>query len=126
MPITEVSLVTLLIKLGVVASLASILTLISGFKRTLLREIRSLEQTLRFCLWFSLIFGAGVLTRVATGSYLAGDLGLEGSLLSGALGGYVSGLLSGVLISLPAMFSGEFVTMPLLAAVGVIQRPTRV
>jgi len=119
MPIAG-DLVTLLIKLGVVASLASILTRISGVKRTLLREVRTLGQTLRFGMWFGAIFGAGVATRVATGSYHAGDLGLEGSLLSGILGGYVTGLLSGVLISLPAMFNGELLTMPLLAAVGVI------
>ena len=87
MPITEVSLVTLLIKLGVVASLASILTLISGFKRTLLREMRSLEQTLRFCLWFSLIFGAGVLDAGRDRQLSRRRSGLEGSLLSGALGG---------------------------------------
>jgi two-component system, LytTR family, sensor kinase len=117
---SEVSLATLLVKLGVVASLASILTRSAGMKRTLLRELRTLSQRVRFALWFSAIFGAGVATRVATGSYLAGDLGLEGSLLAGILGGYVTGLLSGVLISLPAMFNGEFLTMPLLAAVGVM------
>src|SRR5258705_6726496 len=121
MPIAEGSLVTLLVKLGVVASLASIITRSSGVKRTLLREVRTLGQTLRFGLWFAAIFGAGVATRVATQSYHAGDLGLEGSLLSGILGGYVTGLLSGVLISLPAMLvNGEYLTMPLLAAVGVI------
>jgi two-component system LytT family sensor kinase len=124
MPIAEASeasgLVTLLVKLGVVASLASILTRSSGMKRTLLRELRTLNQRLRFALWFALIFGAGVATRITTGSYLAGDLGLEGSLLSGILGGYVTGLLSGVLISLPAMLKGELLTMPLLAAVGVM------
>ena len=120
MPTAQAILVTLLVKLGVVASLASILTRSSGMKRMLLREVRTLGQTLRFGLWFSAIFGAGVLTRVATGSYLAGDLGLEGSLLAGILGGYVTGLLSGVLISLPAMYVGEYVTMPLLAAVGVM------
>jgi len=120
MPIAEATLVTLLVKLGVVASLASILTRSSGVKRTLLREVRTLGQTLRFALWFSLIFGAGVWTRVATGSYLAGDLGLEGSLLSGILGGYVTGLVSGILISLPAMINHEYLTMPLLAAVGVL------
>src|SRR2546422_2401393 len=123
MPIAEASeaiLVTLLVKLGVVASLASILTRSSGMKRTLLRELRTLNQRLRFALWFSLIFGAGVATRVTTGSYLAGDLGLEGSLLSGILGGYVTGLLAGVLISLPAMLNHEFLSMPLLAAVGVM------
>src|SRR5438046_2815968 len=117
---SEASLVTLLVKLGVVASLASILTRSSGMKRTLLRELRTLNQRLRFSLWFAGIFGAGVWTRVATKSYLAGDLGLEGSLLAGILGGYVTGLLSGVLISLPAMLSGEFLSMPLLAAVGVM------
>ncbi len=123
MPIAEASeaiLVTLLVKLGVVASLASILTRSSGMKRTLLRELRTLNQRLRFALWFSLIFGAGVAARVTTGSYLAGDLGLEGSLLAGILGGYVTGLLSGVLISVPAMLNGEYLTMPLLAAVGVM------
>src|SRR5258706_2905427 len=120
MPIAEASLVTLLVKLGVVASLASILTRSSGVKRTLLREVRTLGQTLRLGLWFAAIFGGGVATRVATGSYFAGDLGLEGSLLSGILGGYVTGLLSGVLISLPAMLNGEDLTMPLLSAVGVI------
>src|SRR6266568_1457844 len=117
---SEASLVTLLVKLGVVASLASILTRSSGMKRALLRELRTLNQRLRFALWFAAIFGAGVATRVATGSYLAGDLGLEGSLLSGILGGYLTGLLSGVLISLPAMLKGELVSMPLLAAVGVM------
>src|SRR5216683_965480 len=117
---SEASLVTLLVKLGVVASLASILTRSSGMKRALLRELRTLNQRLRFALCFSLIFGAGVAARVTTGSYPAGDLGLEGSLLAGILGGYVTGLLSGVLISVPAMLNGEYLTMPLLAAVGVM------
>jgi hypothetical protein len=55
-----------------------------------------------------------------TRNYPAADLGLEGALLAGILGGYVTGLFSGVLISLPAMYRGELLTMPLLAAVGVL------
>src|SRR6266851_5881259 len=125
MPIAEAApqadLVTLLVKLGVVASLASILTRSSGVKRMLLREVRTMNQRLRFALWFALIFGAGVATRVVTGTYFAVDLGLEGSLLAGILGGYFTGLLSGVLISLPAMIvNHEFLAMQLLAAVGVM------
>ncbi len=116
----EATLVTLLVKLGVVASLASILTRSSGIKRMLLREQRTLNQRLRFTLWFALIFGAGVATRVITVTYLAVDLGLEGSLLAGVLGGYFTGLLAGVLISIPAMLNHEILTMPLLAAVGVM------
>jgi two-component system LytT family sensor kinase len=116
----EAYLVTLLVKLGVVASLASILTRSSGAKRMLLRERRTLNQRLRFALWFATIFGAGVATRVVTGSYLAVDLGLEASLLAGILGGYFTGLLVGALVSIPAMFNHELLSMPLLAAVGVM------
>src|SRR6266700_4214552 len=44
----------------------------------------------------------------------------ERSLVAGMVGGYVSGLLSGVLISLPAFFNGELMSMPLFAGVGVL------
>src|SRR5437763_11703633 len=112
--------ITLLVKLGVVASLASILVRSNTIKRMLLREMRTLNQRLKLSLAFSALFGAGVATRVAIKTYAAADLGLEGSFLAGILGGYVTGLLSGILISVPAMFSGEYFTMPLLAAVGVL------
>jgi len=112
--------ITLLVKLGVVASLASILVRSSTVKRMLLREMRTLDQRLKLSLSFSAIFVAGVATRVAIKTYAAADLGLEGSFLAGILGGYVTGLLSGILISVPAMFSREYFTMPLLAAVGVL------
>ncbi|MGH9657585.1 MAG: sensor histidine kinase [Bryobacteraceae bacterium] len=117
---SEQDLVTLLVKLGVVASLASILARSSGVKRMLLREMRTAVQRVRLALWFALVFGAGVATRAATGGYKAVDLGLEGCLLAGILGGYFTGLLAGVLVSLPAMIAGEYVTMPLLAGVGVM------
>ncbi|MEO7653826.1 MAG: histidine kinase [Bryobacteraceae bacterium] len=120
MPIPEGYLVTLLVKVGVVASLASILVRSAGVKRMLLREMRTLRQRLSLSVWFAAVFGAGVATRVVTGSYLAVDLGLEGSLLSGILGGYFTGLISGVIISLPAMFAGEYLAMPLLAGIGVM------
>src|SRR3989449_1435209 len=111
---------TLLVKLGVVASLASILARSNHVQRMLLREVRTINHRLHLALWFSAIFAAGVATRVAIQSYLAVDLGLEGSLLAGILGGYVTGLLSGILISVPAMFHHELLTMPLLAAIGVL------
>jgi two-component system LytT family sensor kinase len=116
----ESLLVTLLVKLGVVASLASILVRADALRRMLMRENRTLNQRLQLALWFSGIFAVGVATRVLNGSYLAVDLGLEGSLLAGILGGYVTGLLSGILISIPAMAHGEVLSMPLLAAIGVL------
>jgi two-component system LytT family sensor kinase len=67
------------------------------------------------------IFGLGVAVRVLTkDAYAAVDLGLEGALVMGMLGGYITGLLSGVIISIPAMFNGELMSMPLLAAAGVL------
>ena len=114
-------LVTLLVKLGVVASLASILVRANTAKRMLMRETRTLNQRLQLALWFSSIFGASVATRVVGKNYPSVDLGLEGALLSGILGGYVTGLLSGVLIALPAVFlNGEYLTLPLLAGIGVL------
>ena len=116
----ESYLVTLLVKLGVVASLASILVRWSAVKRMLMRESRTMSQRVQLSLWFS-----GSLRRErghARGEpvYQAVDLGLEGSLLAGLLGGYVTGLSSGILISIPAMINREYLTMPLLAGLGVL------
>lgn len=117
----EPLLLTLLVKLGVVASLASILVRPNAVQRMLLRENRTLNQRLKLALWFSAVFATVVAARVLTKpSYTAVDLGLEGSLLAGVLGGYVTGLLAGVLISIPAMFAHESLTMPLFALVGVL------
>ncbi len=116
----ESYLVTLLIKLGVVASLASILVRWAAVKRMLMRENRTMAQRMKLSLWFSAVFGASVATRVVSQSYKAVDLGLEGSLLAGLLGGYVTGLTSGILISIPAMIHHEYLTMPLLAGLGVL------
>ena len=113
-------LVSLLVKLGAVASIASVLARSSTFKAMLMRENRTLTQRLTLSLWLSIAFGASVATRVASNNtYQGADLGLEGSLIAGLLGGYVTGLVSGILISLPAVKS-EILTMPLLAGVGVL------
>ncbi len=111
---------TLLVKLAVAASFASILVRFSAFQRMLMREERTLLQRVKLGLACSSLFGAGVLLRVITPAYTAVDLGLEGSMLSGMVGGYVTGLLTGVLVSIPAMFHGELMSMPLFAGVGVM------
>ncbi len=116
----EQQLVIPLVKLAVAASLASILVRVEALRRALLRDERTLGQRVQLAIGFSAIFGAGVGTRIVTGAYQAVDLGLEGSLLSGMLGGYVTGLISGILISLPATFHHEYLSMPLFAGVGVL------
>jgi two-component system, LytTR family, sensor kinase len=110
----------LLVRLGVVAAIASMLARSSQFKRTLMREGRTMNQRVELALWMSVVFGASVAVRVVSPTYRAVDLGLEGSLLAGLLGGYVTGLLSGILISIPAMIDKQHLSMVLLAGVGVL------
>ena len=117
----EQYLVILFVKLAVSASIASVLARPPFVQRMLLQEERTLEERFRLALLFSVVFGLSVAMRVLSrNSYQAVDLGLEGSLLCGLIGGYVSGLSSGILISVPAMLRGEFLTMPLFAGVGVV------
>jgi two-component system, LytTR family, sensor kinase len=112
--------VPLLLKLGVMASIASILARFNRFKSMLMLENRTLNQRLALSLWLSVVFGASVATGVLMPAYKVADMGLEGSLLAGILGGYVTGLLSGIMISLPAVFSGDHLAMPLFAGIGVL------
>lgn len=116
----EQHLVILLLKLAAAASIASILIRFGWFQRMVMREERTLAQRLQLTAGFALVFAASVATRVVAPEYKAVSLGLEGCLLAGLLAGYVTGLLGGVLISLPAMFAGELLTMPLFAGVGVM------
>jgi two-component system LytT family sensor kinase len=87
----------------------------------LMREDRTLVQRVKLALMFLAFYGGSVLFRVLNpDKYDAVDLGLEGSLLAGMVGGYVTGLLSGILISIPAVAHGQLMTMLLFAGVGVL------
>jgi two-component system LytT family sensor kinase len=114
------SIFSLLVKLGVMASIASILARSSHFKAMLMRENRTLTQRSVFSLVLAIIFAISSAVRIQSRNYYAADLGLEGSLLAGILGGYVCGLMAGIVIALPAVISGEALTLPLLAGVGVL------
>jgi two-component system LytT family sensor kinase len=114
----EQDLITLLLKIGVAASIASVGVRSEAVTRMLLREERTLGQRVRLALWFAAIFMPGVWFRIANSSYSALDLSMEGSLLAGITGGYVCGWFAGMMIAIPSMFHGEFVSLPFLAVVG--------
>ena len=113
---------TLLVKLAVAASLASILLRSSRFLRMLMREERTLKERLEMAAVCAAFFGASVAVRIAThGTYRGVDIGMEGSIILGLIGGYVMGLTGGILISLPAIiFGGELISIVLFAGVGVM------
>ncbi len=112
-------LLTLLVKVGVVASIASILVRSGQFKGLLFRERRTLAQRLQLGAFFGVLFGLGVAVRV-TLKYKAPDLGVEGALLAGLLGGHVAGAVAGAITALPALLNGEVLALPVLVLVGLL------
>jgi two-component system LytT family sensor kinase len=119
MPTEQQFLVSLLVKIGIVAAMASILARWNPVKRMLLREQRTAHQRLLLGLWMGGIFSFGALVRILVG-YQAVDLSLEGSLVAGLVGGYVTGSLGGLLISLPALANREILALPLMVGVGAL------
>ena len=87
----ESYLVPLLVKLGVVASIASILARSSSFKCHADAGEPHPESAACAALWSVRRLWRQRGTRVVSQHYQAADLGLEGSLLAGILGGYVTG-----------------------------------
>jgi two-component system LytT family sensor kinase len=116
----EQYLITLLVKIGVMAAIASFGVRSNAVKRMLRREERTLQQRFWLAMWFVALFAPGVAIRAMTGSsYAALDLGLEGSLLAGITGGYFCGWLAGMLISTPAMAHRELLSLFFFALTGL-------
>jgi two-component system LytT family sensor kinase len=111
--------VTLLVKIGLIASIASFGVRSNAIRSLLLREDRTLGQRIKLALWFIAMFMPGVVARVANPSYTALDLGFEGSLLAGIACGYVTGMVAGMAIAIPSMFAGEFLSLPVFAIMGL-------
>ncbi len=113
-------LITLLVKVGVIAALASFGIRGTAIRRMLLRDERTLDQRFRLSLWFTAMFAPGEIIRILTPDYEALDLALEGALLAGIMGGYVSGMIAGILLSIPAAAIGhEYLAVPFYAAAGL-------
>lgn len=112
-------LVTLLVKVAVLVSMASIALRPNFAKRLFLREQRSIRQRLELAVLFGVVFASGSAVRVILG-YRAAEVGIEGAFVSGLVGGFVPGAVAGALVSLPAVFGPafEWAALPLLVGVG--------
>src|SRR5207237_8215585 len=93
-------LISLLIKLGVAASAASILGRSKEFKSLLFREERTRKQQVYLVLWFGIPIALGVWIRFSARSFFAGDLSLETTILLGIIVGRLVCLLVGLLLQL--------------------------
>ena len=112
---------TLLLKVGVAASLAALLVRWSMFRKVLYTEIRDSDLKIKLMLFLTATLAATVMLRLAGRPYRFADLMLEGSFILGLLGGRVLGPLGGSIVSLPAFFfNHEWLATPMAAFAGLL------
>ena len=117
--------VTLLLKLGVIAVLASFIARFGHFRRLLFIEQRGPRQKLLFAAFLGVPFMLGVLARLLA-RYQSTDLNLEITVLAGLLGGTIVGLVVGMMVSLPAVLIGhEILAAPLAVLYAVVAGSAR-
>ena len=110
-------LTTLMVKLAVVAVLATMLVRFPWFRRILLTEKRDWPERLVFAASLGVPLTAGVLARLLL-NYDAADLSLAGAFLAGLLAGPYAGALVGALVGFPAFVAGEWIALPFTVGCG--------
>jgi two-component system, LytTR family, sensor kinase len=110
-------LTTLLVKLAVIATLATMLVRFNWFRRILLTEKRDWPERLVFAASLGLPITAGVIVRLLL-QYEATDLTLAGSFLAGLLAGPYAGAIVGTVVGLPPVFAGEWGALPFAIGCG--------
>jgi len=113
-------LITLLVKLGVAASVSSALARSRAFQRLLFAEHRNGRQTLGLLVFFLVPLTLGVWVRITVPNFYAADISFETVTLLGLLLGPGWAMLSALVLALPAEFRHEYLTAPFLVAVGLI------
>ena len=116
---------TLMIKLGVIAVLAGFVARFQAFRSLILIEERGPRQKLIFAGFLGVPFMLGALIRLLA-HYQGTDLGLEITVLSGLLGGTIVGLVVGMMVSLPALLiAHEQLAVPMAVLYAVVAGSAR-
>src|SRR5579864_235744 len=110
-------LTTLVVKLAVMAALATMLVRYRRFRHILIFERRAWPDRLVFALSFGIPLTAGVAARLLL-QYNAADLTLEGSFLAGLIAGPYAGALVGAMMGLPPLGNGEWIALPFAVGCG--------
>jgi two-component system, LytTR family, sensor kinase len=110
-------LTTLIVKLAVMAVLATMLARYHRFRHILIFERRGWVDRLVFTLALGIPLMAGVAARLLL-NYKAADLSLEGAFLAGLIAGPYAGALVGVLVGIPAAIAGEVIALPFAVGCG--------
>ena len=113
-------LITLLVKLGVMASMASVLARGSTFRRLFFAEHRRPSQTLGLLAFFLVPLTLGVWIRTTVPNFLAADVSFEIVILLGLLISPFWAMLGGIILSIPAILHGEYLALPFNAGIGIL------
>jgi two-component system LytT family sensor kinase len=112
-------LITLLVKLGVVASVASVLARVTTFRRLFFAEQRSPRQTLALLAFFLVPLTLGVWIRIAVPNFLAADISTSTVILLGLLLGPGWAMMGGAVLAGPAVYHLEYLALPFNMALGL-------
>src|SRR5207247_5190351 len=113
----QVLLTTLVVKLAVIAALATMLVRSRRFRHILIFERRRWPDRLAFALGLGIPLTAGVAARLLL-NYNAADLTLEGSFLAGLIAGPYAGATVGAMVGFAPLFNGEWVALPFAVGCG--------
>lgn len=120
-PVTNsLILITLLVELGVAAAVSSSLARSKTFRDLLLLTHRSFSQTAQLVALICAPLALGVWIRVRVPNFLAADISFEATILLGILVGPLAAMAGAAFMSLPAMWHGEYWTLPVNLAVAAI------
>ena len=112
-------LITLLVKLGVAAAVASALARSRTFQRLLFAEHRRHRETLALLAFFLVPLTLGVWVRTTVPNFLAADISFETVILLGLLLGPGWAALGGMVLSIPAVLHHEYLALPFNVLLGV-------
>jgi len=117
LPADQFLLTTLIVKLAVMAVLATMLARFRQFRHILIFERRGWSDRVTFALAIGVPVMAGVAARLLL-SYNAADLTLEGAFLAGLIAGPYAGAIVGLLAAVPALIAGEIIALPFAIGCG--------
>ena len=113
-------LITLLVKLGIAASVSSAVARSRAFQRRLMAWRRTPRETAEMLAFVLVPLTLGVWVRITVPNFLAADMSLETVTLVGLLVGPGWAMLSGMLMAVPAILHREYLALPFLAGVGMV------
>src|ERR1700736_2085991 len=110
--VEQVLLTTLVVKITIIAALATILVRYHRFRHILISERRAWPDRLTFSLSLGIPLAAAAASRLLL-NYNAADLTLEGAFLAGLIAGPYAGAIVGLMVAGPALLAGGRIAPPL-------------